>query len=173
MKAKVWYMNWGRSWNVEENPIDARIGSSSLHRAGSGTWSSKNRIKGQSKKWRIEKWWMRSKDWKQTWIKREQGLEFQYGFAWSVTSHQIPSTLYEGCTNSGSGRLGVLEVTWMDEPGFSLCTVLLKSSSPVFQSGTVKTAVGGMEVQSIPDRREMEGLSEWEELILSWNLGGT
>ena len=30
---------------MEENPIDARIGSSSLHRAGSSTWSSKNGTK--------------------------------------------------------------------------------------------------------------------------------
>ena len=43
----------------------------------------------------------------------------------------------------------------------------LKLSGPVFQSGTVRTAVGRMEVQNIPDRREVEGLSKQEELILS------
>ena len=44
----------------------------------------------------------------------------------------------------------------MDRPGFSLYAAPLELSGPVFQSGTVRTAAGGMEVQSIPDQREME-----------------
>ena len=65
-------------------------------------------------------------------------------------------TLYEGCANSGPGKLRVPEMTQTDGPGFSLCAVLLKLSGPVFQSGMIRTVVGGTEVQSIPDRREME-----------------
>ena len=49
----------------------------------------------------------------------------------------------------------------------------LKLSGPVFQSDMVRTAVGRTEVQSIPDRREAEGLSEQEESILSHFLVGT
>ena len=64
-----------------------------------------------------------------------------------------------GCTNSGPGRLRVPEVTWTDGLGFSLCAALLELSGPVFQSGMDRTAVERMEVWSIPDRREAEGLS--------------
>ena len=66
----------------------------------------------------------------------------------------------QGCINSGPGRLGIPEVTWTDGLGFSLCAALLESLGPVFQGSMVRTVVGGMEVQSIPDRREVEGLSE-------------
>ena len=31
----------------------------------------------------------------------------------------------QGCANSGPGRLGILEVTWTDGLGFSLCAALL------------------------------------------------
>ena len=65
-----------------------------------------------------------------------------------------------GSANSGPGRLGVLEVMQMDGPGFSLYAVLLKLLGPIFQSGMVRTTVGGTEVQCIPDWREMEGLGE-------------
>ena len=57
-----------------------------------------------------------------------------------------------------------------DGPGFSLCATLLESSSPVSQSGTVRTAVGGTEVQSIPDQRETEKLGEQGESKLSRKL---
>ena len=73
-----------------------------------------------------------------------------------------------GCANSRPGRLGVPEVTRTD--GFSLCAAPLESSHPVFQSGMVRTAVGGTEVSSIPDQREVERLSEQEETRLSWKL---
>ena len=66
-----------------------------------------------------------------------------------------------GCANSGPGRLGIPEVMQTDR------LVLLESSGPVFLSGTVRTAVGGMEVRSIPDRREAKKLSEQEETRLS------
>ena len=46
----------------------------------------------------------------------------------------------------------------------------LKSLGPVFQSGTVRNAVGRTEVLSIPHWREVEGLSKQEEMILSQNL---
>ena len=39
-----------------------------------------------------------------------------------------------------------------------------------FKSGTVRTAVGRTEVWSIPDQKEVGGLGEWEETILSWYL---
>ena len=38
----------------------------------------------------------------------------------------------------------------------------LELSGPVFQWGMVRTVVGGMEVQSIPDQREVEG-NYWEQ----------
>ena len=44
----------------------------------------------------------------------------------------------------------------MDGPGLSLCAAPLELLGHVFQSGMVGTAVGGMEVRSIPDWREME-----------------
>ena len=34
--------------------------------------------------------------------------------------------IIEGCANSGLGRLGILEVTWMHGLGFSLCAMLLE-----------------------------------------------
>ena len=34
--------------------------------------------------------------------------------------------IIRGCTNSGPGRLGIPEVTWMDGLGFSLCAALLE-----------------------------------------------
>ena len=64
--------------------------------------------------------------------------------------------IIQGRANSGSDRLRVWEVTQMDGPGFSLCAVPLESLGPVFQSSTVGTTVGGMEVWSILDKREME-----------------
>ena len=36
------------------------------------------------------------------------------------------------CANSRPGRLGVLEMTQVDGPGFSLCAAPLESSGPVF-----------------------------------------
>ena len=48
MKAKVWYMSWGRSWNEwNENPIDARIGSSSLHRTSARSSHHPSRLEIQ------------------------------------------------------------------------------------------------------------------------------
>ena len=40
--------------------------------------------------------------------------------------------LGKGCANSGPGGLGVLEMMWMDRPGFSLCAVPLELSGPGF-----------------------------------------
>ena len=40
----------------------------------------------------------------------------------------------QGCANSGPGGLGILEVTWMDGLGFSLCAAPLDIIGPVFQS---------------------------------------
>ena len=37
-----------------------------------------------------------------------------------------------GCTNSEPGRLGVLEMTQVDRPGFSLCAVPLEWLGPGF-----------------------------------------
>ena len=37
-----------------------------------------------------------------------------------------------GCTNSGPGSLGVLEMMQIDRPGFSLCAAPLKLSDPGF-----------------------------------------
>ena len=59
---------------------------------------------------------------------------------------------------------------WTDGPGFSLCAAPLESLGLVFQSGMVRTTVGGMEVQSIPDQREMEKLIEQKETKLSQKL---
>ena len=72
-----------------------------------------------------------------------------------------------GCANSRPGRLRIPEVMRTDGPGFSLCAAPLESSGPVFRSGMVRTAVERTEVQSFPDQREVEGLSEHEESILS------
>ena len=44
----------------------------------------------------------------------------------------VPVRCYMGCTNSGSGSLGVLEMIWMDGPSFSLCAAPLESSGPEF-----------------------------------------
>ena len=60
-----------------------------------------------------------------------------------------------GCANSGPGSLGVLEMTWMDRPGFSLCAVPLELSGPGFQ-GVQQRVEERVEVQSIPDRRVTE-----------------
>ena len=70
--------------------------------------------------------------------------------------------IIRGCANSRPGRLRIPEVMRVDGLGFSLCAVLLEIVGSC-KSGTVRTAVGRMEVQSIPDRREAVGLSERED----------
>ena len=54
---------------------------------GSGIQSSENRIKGQSRMENRKVTDTKQGSWKQTWVKGEQGLEFQYGVAQSVTEN--------------------------------------------------------------------------------------
>ena len=79
-------------------------------------------------------------------------------------------TLYEGCANSGLGRLGVPEVMWTDRPGFSLCAVPLEIVRSCISKWHGQNCGGRMEVWSIPDQREVEKLSEQEETRLSQKL---
>ena len=68
--------------------------------------------------------------------------------------------VYEGHANSGPGRLGVLEMTWMDGPSFSLCAVPLESSGPGFQgAGQNDRGRSGSLEYSRPegDREDLEG----------------
>ena len=68
-------------------------------------------------------------------------------------------TLYKWCTNSGPGRFGTPEVTQTDRLGFSLCAVPLDIVGPcISEWHGVRTTVGRMKVQCIPDWRESEGL---------------
>ena len=78
--------------------------------------------------------------------------------------------LFEGCANSGPGRLGVPEMTWTDGPGFSLCTVLLESSDPVFRSDAIRTTEEERKSRVFQTGESQGKLSEQEETKLSQKL---
>ena len=64
------------------------------------------------------------------------GIELEGGHVkegWVNYSQWVPSMLYEGYADSRPGSLRVLEMMWMDRPGFSLCAAPLESSGPGFQ----------------------------------------
>ena len=47
----------------------------------------KSRFEGRMENWKVMD--MKSGSWKRTWVRGEQGSEFQYGVAWSVTTSKI------------------------------------------------------------------------------------
>ena len=81
--------------------------------------------------------------------------------------------LYEGCTNSGPGRLEVPEVTRTDGPGFSLYAILLELSDPVFQSDKVRTAEEEQKSRVFQTRERWRKLSEQRGQDLVGNLVDT
>ena len=78
--------------------------------------------------------------------------------------------LFEGCTNSGPGGLGVPELMQTDGPGFSLCAAPLELLGPGFRGSTAewqrKEQKSGV-FQTRERRRRLRGQGGTR---LSWEL---